>query len=121
SFTVFAIVVACLGLFALSAFMIEQRNKEISIRIVLGATIQNILAMLTGNFLKLVVISFFLATPIAWYVMNRWLEDYDYKIEIGWNVFVIAGLSSIVIALLTVSYQSVRAALANPTSGLRSQ
>lgn len=121
SFAALAIIVACLGLFALSAFMVEQRSKEISIRIVLGATLQNIFRMLTGQFIKLVFVSFVIAVPISWYIMNKWLQDYEYKIEINWDVFAIAGLSSIIIALLTVSYQSIRAALANPTSGLRSQ
>ncbi|WP_276372150.1 ABC transporter permease [Chryseolinea sp. H1M3-3] len=121
SFAILAIIVACLGLFALSAFMVEQRNKEISIRLVLGASLQNIFRLLTDQFIKLVLISFLLSIPLAWYVMQRWLEDYEYKIEIGWQVFVVAGIVSVLIALLTVSYQSIRAALANPANNLRSE
>lgn len=121
SFAILAIVVACLGLFALSAFMVEQRNKEISIRLVLGASLQNIFRLLTNQFIKLVLVSFVLAIPVSWYIMQRWLEDYQYKIEIGWDVFVIAGAASVIIALLTVSYQSIRAALANPANSLRSE
>ncbi len=121
SFAILAIVVACLGLFALSAFMVEQRNKEISIRLVLGASLQNIFRLLTDQFIKLVLISFVLAVPVSWYTMQQWLEDYKYKIEIGWEVFIVAGATSVIIALLTVSYQSIRAALANPASSLRSE
>jgi putative ABC transport system permease protein len=121
SFTVLVVVVACLGLFALSAFMVEQRNKEISIRLVLGASINNILKLLTQNFVILVLISFVLAVPLAWYLMQKWLEDYVYRTEITWDVFAVAGIISIFIALLTVSYQSVRAALANPATQLRSE
>lgn len=121
SFAILAIIVACLGLFALSAFMVEQRNKEISIRLVLGATLQNIFRLLTDQFIKLVLVSFVLAVPMSWYVMQKWLEDYEYKITIGWEVFAVAGIVSVIIALLTVSYQSIRAALANPTNSLRSE
>jgi putative ABC transport system permease protein len=121
SFAALAIVVACLGLFALSAFMVEQRNKEISIRLVLGASVNNIFGLLTRNFLKLVMISFVIAVPFAWYMMQTWLEDYAYKIEITWDVFLMAGTISILIALLTISYQSLRAALANPATSLRSE
>jgi putative ABC transport system permease protein len=121
SFAILAIIVACLGLFALSAFMVEQRNKEISIRLVLGATLQNIFRLLTGQFVKLVLISFVLAIPLSWYVMQKWLEDYEYKIEIGWGVFAVSGIISVIIALLTVSYQSIRAALANPANSLRTE
>ncbi len=121
SFSLLAICVACLGLFALSAFMVEQRNKEISIRLVLGASVNNIFRLLTQNFVKLVLISFVIAVPLGWYMMQTWLEDYAYKIEITWDVFVISGLIAISIALLTISYQSIRAALANPANSLRSE
>lgn len=120
-FAILAIIVACLGLFALSAFMVEQRNKEVSIRLVLGASLQNIFRLLTDQFIKLVLISFLLAIPISWYIMQKWLEDYKYKVDIGWKVFAISGLLSLVIALLTVSYQSIRAALTNPATNLRSE
>lgn len=121
SFAVFAIIVACLGLFGLSVFMVNQRSKEISIRIVLGASVRSILQLLTQNFVLLVVISFVIATPIAWYVMRTWLEDYVYRIDITWDVFAYAGAISLLIAFLTVSYQSIRAALENPVTGLRSE
>lgn len=120
-FAILAVFIACLGLFALSAFMVEQRNKEISIRLVLGASIRNIFQLLTGNFVKLVLISFCIATPLAWLMMKQWLEDYAYRIPITWDVFVLAGLVAILIALLTISYQSVRAALVNPSATLRSE
>src|SRR5258707_1478463 len=121
SFAIFAIIVACLGLFALSAFMVEQRGKEIGIRLVLGASLKNIVQLLTQNFLKLVTISFVLAAPIAWYVMKMWLQDYAYRVEIGWDIFLVAGVLSIMIALATVSYQAIRAALTSPVNNLRSE
>jgi putative ABC transport system permease protein len=121
SFAILAIIIACLGLFALSAFMVEQRNKEISIRLVLGASLQNIFRLLTDQFVKLVLISFVVAVPLSWYMMQTWLEDYEYRIEIGWEVFLISGILSVFIALLTVSYQSIRAALANPANSLRAE
>jgi putative ABC transport system permease protein len=121
SFAVLAIVVACLGLFALSAFMVEQRSKEISVRLVLGATVNSVFQLLAWNFIKLVVIAFVIATPIAWYLMTLWLEDYAYRTEIGLDVFVITGSLAILIALLTISYQSLRAAWINPITNLRSE
>lgn len=86
SFAILSIIVACLGLFALSAFMVEQRNKEISIRLVLGASLKSIFHLLTDQFVKLVLISFALAIPLSWYLMQKWLEDYEYKTGIGWEV-----------------------------------
>ena len=120
-FTTLAIVVACLGLFALSAFMIEQRGKEISIRMVLGAPVSHILRLLSQNFVTLVAISFAVATPAAWYMMNIWLQDYAYKIDITWDVFVITGALALAIALVTIGYQSVRASLTNPVTNLKSE
>lgn len=121
SFAVFAIIVACLGLFALSAFMVEQRAKEVGIRLVLGASLKSVVRLLTQNFVKLVAISFLLAAPIAWYVMKLWLQDYAYRVEIGWDIFLMAGVLSIIIALATVSYQAVRAALTSPVNSLKSE
>ncbi|MER3319546.1 MAG: FtsX-like permease family protein [Allomuricauda sp.] len=121
SFALFAILVACLGLFALSAFMVEQRRKEISIRRVLGAPFKNIYQLLTLDFLKLIVISICIAIPIGWYLMNRWLEDFAYRITIGWETFLTAGFIALAIAVLTISYQSIGAALLQPTKGLRSE
>jgi putative ABC transport system permease protein len=121
SFAILAIAIACLGLFALSAFMVEQRGKEVCIRLVLGATLRNIFNLLTLNFVRLVLISIALAIPIAWYVTHKWLEDFSYKIEITWDVFALAGVAAILITLLTISYQSIRAALMKPVEGLRSE
>ncbi|WP_228450735.1 ABC transporter permease [Chryseolinea soli] len=120
-FASLAIIVACLGLFALSSFMVEQRGKEISIRLVMGATTGSIFQLLTGNFVKLVLIALVIAAPLSWYLMQRWLEDYTYRINVTWDVFVVAGVISVFIALITVSYQSIRAALANPANRLRSE
>jgi len=121
SFAGLAIIVACLGLFALSAFMVEQRSKEISIRLVMGASVRNIFRLLTQNFVKLVLVSFVIAAPISWIMMNKWLEDYKYKITITLDVFIAAGVTAVFIALLTISYQSISAALANPANRLRSE
>ena len=120
-FAGFAIVVACLGLFALSAFMVEQRGKEISVRLVLGASVQSIFRLLTLNFVRLVIISIILAGPIAWYLMDSWLKGFNYKTDVGWDVFVLAGGIAVVIALVTISYQSIRAGLVKPVSNLRSE
>ncbi|WP_228236567.1 ABC transporter permease [Allomuricauda sp. M10] len=121
SFALFAILVACLGLFALSAFLVEQRKKEISIRLVLGAPFKSIYQLLTMDFMKLIFIAILIATPIGWYMMSRWLEDFAYRIDIKWWVFALAGGISLGIALLTVSYQSIRAGLVNPAKSLRSE
>lgn len=120
-FTLFALLVACLGLFALSAFMVEQRKKEISIRLVLGASFRSIYKLLSFDFLKLVLVSILLAVPIGWYIMSRWLEDYAYRIDIGWDVFLLSGAIAAVIAILTISYQSIGNALIKPLDGLKSE
>lgn len=121
TFAILAIVVACLGLFALSSFMVEQRGKEISIRLVLGASLKSIFNLLTLNFVKLVFIAFVAATPVSWYMMQTWLEDFNYKTDIGPEVFVIPGLVAVLIALMTISYQSIRAALINPVNSLKTE
>ncbi len=121
SFALFAIFVACLGLFALSAFMVEQRKKEISIRLVLGAPFRSIYQLLTLDFMKLILISIALAIPIGWYAMSRWLEDFAYRIDIGWEIFLAAGGIALGIAILTISYQSVGAALIQPLKSLRAE
>ncbi len=120
-FAALAIVIACLGLFGLAAFTTEQRNKEIGIRKVLGASVAGIVRMISSNFVKLVLISIFIASPIAWWAMNKWLEDFAYRIDIQWWVFAVAGLAAVVIALLTVSWQAIRAATANPVDSLRDE
>ena len=119
SFAVLAVIIACLGLFALSAFMVEQRNKEMSIRLVLGASVNSIFRLLTQNFIMLVFISFVIAIPLGIYLMDKWLNGFQYKIPLTWDVFAIAGLISLLIAITTVSYQSMRAARANPAARLK--
>ncbi len=121
SFTLFALLVACLGLFALSAFMAEQRKKEISIRLVLGASFKSIYRLLTVDFLKLIIISILLAMPIGWYLMHKWLEDFVYRIQMNWQVFMISGSIVLLIAILTVSYQSIGAILMKPIKSLRTE
>lgn len=115
------IFVACLGLFGLATFTARQRNKEISIRKVLGASVTGIVSLLSKDFLKLVGIAFIIAAPIAWYIMNQWLQDFEYRITIGWWVFALAALAAIAITLITVSLQAIKAALANPVKTLRSE
>ncbi|HVW97215.1 MAG TPA: ABC transporter permease [Mucilaginibacter sp.] len=121
SFAVLAIIIACLGLFALSAFMAEQRSKEIGIRKVLGASVQGITTLLSVDFIKLVAVAILIASPVAWWAMHQWLQDFAYRISISWWMFVMAGLGAILIALVTVSFQSVKAALTNPVKNLRSE
>ncbi|MGB3465399.1 MAG: ABC transporter permease [Cyclobacteriaceae bacterium] len=121
SFAVLAIIVACLGLFALSAFMVEQRTKEIGIRLVLGASVNSIFRLLTSNFVRLIIISLVVAIPISYIIMQKWLEDFEYRISLTWDVFLLAGSITIVIAMLTISFESVKAGLMNPAKSLRSE
>ncbi|UFH54228.1 ABC transporter permease [Spirosoma sp. KNUC1025] len=115
------IFVACLGLFGLATFMAEQRTKEIGVRKVLGASVPNIVGLLSKDFLKLVAVAIVLASPVAWYAMNKWLADFAYKIDIEWWMFVVSGVLAVGIALLTVSFQSIRAALMNPVKSLKTE
>ncbi|WP_028298172.1 ABC transporter permease [Olivibacter sitiensis] len=121
AFTVITITISCLGLFGLSAFSTEQRRKEIGIRKVLGATVSGIVGLLSKDFVKLVLIAIAIASPIAWWAMNKWLQDFSYKIEIQWWMFALAGLAAVVIALLTVATQAIKAAVANPVKSLRDE
>jgi len=121
AFTAMAIVISCLGLFGLAAFSAEKRTKEISIRKVLGASNKGIVGLLSGDFVRLVVIAFVIATPIAWWAMHRWLEAFVYKVEIQWWMFVLAGVLAMAIALFTVGFQAIKVAVANPVKGLRSE
>jgi putative ABC transport system permease protein len=116
-----AIFIACLGLFGLAAFTAEQRTKEIGIRKVLGATTAGIVGLLSKDFLKLVGVALVIASPLAWYFLNGWLQNFAYHIDIKWWVFALAGLTAVVVAFLTVGFQSVKAALANPVESLRSE
>lgn len=123
SFAILAITIACLGLFALSAFIAEQRSKEIGVRKVLGASVRGITALLSINFVKLVLLAILIASPIAWWAMDKWLQTFTsaYRISISWWMFAAAGFSAMLIALITVSFQSIKAALANPVKSLRSE
>ena len=116
-----AIFISCLGLFGLASFMAEQRTKEIGVRKVLGASVFNLWQLLSKDFVTLVLIACAIAVPIAYYAMNEWLKDYEYKISIGAGVFILVVVLAIVITLLTVSYQAIRAALANPVKSLRTE
>ena len=118
-FAVIGILISCLGLYGLVSYTAEQRTKEIGIRKVLGATVANVMTLLSQDFLKLVLVANLLAWPVAWFAMNNWLQDFAYRIDISWWVFAMAGGLALVIALLTVSTQAIRAALANPVEALR--
>jgi len=120
-FATIAILISCLGLFGLATFTAQVRTREIGVRKVLGASVTSIVTLLSKDFVKLVLIALVLASPIAWYAMNRWLQDFAYRIDIAWWVFAVAGLLAVGIALLTVSFQSVKAALMNPVKSLRSE
>ena len=121
AFAVLAVLIACLGLFGLASFAAEQRTKEIGVRKVLGASASQIVLLLTKDFTRLVVVAFVVAAPVAYLVMNRWLESFAYRVDMmqSWWIFLLAGLATLVVAFLTVSYQSIRAALANPATSLR--
>jgi putative ABC transport system permease protein len=110
-----------MGLFGLAAFSAEQRTKEIGIRKVLGAGVLNIVGLLSKSFVSMVLVSCLLAFPVAWWAMNAWLEDFSYRVEIGWWVFLVAGVAALLIALITVSFQAIKAALRNPVKNLRTE
>lgn len=116
-----AISIACLGLFSLAAFVIVRRTKEIGIRKVLGASVKNVVVTLSKDFIRLVIIAFVIASPIAWYIMNQWLQEFAYRIEISWWMFALAGIMVVLIALVTVSFQAIKAAIANPAKILRTE
>jgi putative ABC transport system permease protein len=120
-FTILAIFISCLGLFGLASFVAEQRKKEIGVRKVLGASVFNLWRMLSKEFALLVIISCLIAIPLAWYYLNNWLQQYDYRTTISFWVFIFSGLGALVITLITVSFQAIKAALANPVESLRSE
>jgi putative ABC transport system permease protein len=120
-FTILSIFVACLGLFGLATYTAERRTKEIGIRKVLGASVQGVVRLLSKDFLKLVFIAALIAFPLAWWAMNKWLEDFVYRIDINWQVFVAAGIAVLLIALITVSFKAIKAAIANPVKSLRTE
>jgi putative ABC transport system permease protein len=119
AFTSLAIIIACLGLFGLAAYAAEQRNKEIGIRKILGASVANIVTMLSADFIKLVFIAILIAFPLAWCIMYKWLQNFAYRVNIHWWILAIAGIIALLIAFITVSFQSIKAALANPVKSLR--
>jgi putative ABC transport system permease protein len=118
---ILAIIIACLGLFALSAFMAEQRSKEIGIRKVLGASVSGITTLLSLDFVKLVALAILIASPIAWWGMDKWLQGFAYSAPVHWWIFASAGLAAILIALITVSFQAIKAAIVNPVKSLRTE
>jgi putative ABC transport system permease protein len=118
-FSILAIIIACLGLFALSSFMITRRTKEIGIRKAMGASVQTVLLMLSKEYIKWIIIAAIIACPIAWYVMDKWLEGFAYHINIGMDIFLLAIAQALAIALATVAWQSIKSALTNPVKALR--
>lgn len=120
-FTAMAIFVGCMGLFGLAAFSAEQRTKEIGIRKILGASVLNIMGLLSKNFVKLILIASVIAFPVAWWAMNNWLQDFPYRVEMSWWIFAIAVVAALLIALITVSFQSIKAATTNPVKSLRTE
>ena len=120
-FAAVAIAISCLGLFGLATYTAQVKTKEIGIRKVLGASIANITSLLAKEFIQLILIAFLIASPIAWLAMNKWLQDFVYRINISWWIFFAGGILSILIALLTVSFQAIKAALANPVKSLRTE
>lgn len=120
-FAVLAVLISCLGLFGMASFVAEQRTKEIGIRKVLGASVVNLWRLLSTEFIMLVLISCIIATPIAWYYLDSWLKNYDYRTEIKWEVFVLAAVAALAITLITVSFQAIKAAIANPVKSLRTE
>jgi putative ABC transport system permease protein len=121
SFTIIAVLIACLGLFGLAAFSAEQRTKEIGVRKVLGASIMDVAALLSAGFVKLILMALVIASPIAWYCMNRWLQGFAYQTTVSWWMFAIAGSLAVLIALITTSFQAIKAAITNPVKSLRSE
>src|SRR5262249_41183385 len=120
-FASLAILISCLGLFGLAAFTATQRTKEIGIRKVIGASVPDIVVLLSKNFLKLLAIAILISFPLAWYGMNQWLQNFVYRIDMSWWMFAVAGVLTFVIALLTISYQSIQSAMSNPIKSLRTE
>ena len=121
TFSVISIIISCLGLFGLATFATQKRLKEIGVRRVLGATSPGIVTMLAKDFIALVTLSLLIAFPVAYWAMNQWLNSYVYRIQITWWMFALAGAMSVIIAILTISYQSIRASLINPVKVLRTE
>jgi len=120
-FATIAILISCLGLFGLITFTAQVKTKEIGIRKVLGASVPGVTGLLAKEFLVLVLVAFIIAAPLAWLFMNKWLQDFAYRIHLSWWMFVVAGIGSILIALITVSFQAIKSAVANPVQSLRTE
>jgi len=118
---IIAIVIACMGLFGLTTFSTQKRIKEIGIRKIMGASVYRIVTMLSADFIKLVLFALIIASPIAYYFMHQWLQDFAYRITINWWVFVLAGFTAGLIAFLTICFQAIKAAIANPVKSLRTE
>jgi ABC-type antimicrobial peptide transport system permease subunit len=121
SSAVLAIIISCMGLFAIAVLVIAQRNKEIGVRKILGASAASIVTLISVDFLKLVAVAILIATPVAWYLMNTWLQEFAYRIHIQWWTFVLSGMAAVIIAFFTISFQSIRAALMNPVKSLKTE
>jgi putative ABC transport system permease protein len=120
-FAIISIIIASLGLFGLSAFSIAQRTKEIGVRKVLGAKVSQVVMLLARDFLFMVLLAFIIAVPLTWFAMDKWLQEFAYRINIGWTVFALAGSIAVLIAFATVSFQAIKAAIANPVKSLRTE
>ena len=121
SFTVIAMIISCLGLYGLSTYMAERRFKEIGVRKVMGASVKEIMAMMSSEFIRLVLVAFIIAVPVSLYVINQWLENFAYKTPVSISIFILAGVSALLIAVITVSFQSFKAASVNPVKSLRTE
>ena len=121
AFAILAIMISCLGLLGLVMFSAEQRTREIGIRKALGATVTSIVGLLSKDFLRIVVLSFVIATPVAAYIMQQWLDGFAYKIDLSWWIFAVAGIAALAVALFTISFQAIRSAIANPVEALRTE
>ena len=121
AFTIIAIIISCLGLFALATFSAEQRTKEIGIRKVLGASVTSVVTLLSKDFLKLVIIAAVISSPIAWFFMNKWLQNFQYRTNISWQVFALTTFLAVTIAFVTISFQAIKAAISNPVKSLRTE
>ena len=120
-FAIAAVLISCLGLFGLATYTAQVKTKEIGIRKVLGASVTSLIRLLSKEFVVLILTAFVIATPVAWYFMSKWLRDFAYRIDINWWIFLVTGVLAIIIALITVGFQAIKAAVANPVKSLRTE